>query len=60
MARKARKPKAKAAKAPRKTKAAPKHHEDHIDGCLCEVDVPEHMYTRDEDLPPAKGGVASR
>jgi hypothetical protein len=42
------------------TKAPASHPEDHIDGCLCDVEVPEHLYTRDEDLPPAKGGVASR
>jgi hypothetical protein len=38
----------------------PPHHEDHIDGCLCDVVVPEHLYTRDEDLPVTKGGVARR
>ena len=39
-------------------KAQPRHHEDHIDGCLCDVEVPKHLYTRDEDLPVTKGGVA--
>ena len=55
--------------AAKKTKAASKkiaknapasHPDDHVDGCLCGVQVPAHLYTRDEDLPPAKGGVASR
>jgi len=39
-------------------KAPAPHPEDHVDGCLCDIEVPEHLYTRDEDLPPTKGGVA--
>ena len=50
--KKASKKSGKAVKAP-----AP-HPEDHVDGCLCDIEVPEHLYTRDEDLPPTKGGVA--
>lgn len=61
MAKKARKTasraKSKGRKAAPKQAAAP-HPDDHIDGCLCDVTVPEHLYTRDEDLPPARGGVA--
>jgi hypothetical protein len=60
MAKKARASKAKTRKAAAKTKVSAPHPEDHVDGCLCDVDVPEHLYTRDEDLPPTKGGVASR
>jgi len=64
MAKTAKKPAKKktskpAAKKPA-AKAQARHHEDHIDGCLCEIDVPEHLYTRDEDLPVTKGGVARR
>jgi hypothetical protein len=54
---------AKKSKSPKKkpaAKAEPSHDEHHVDGCLCEVDVPEDLYTRDEDLPAAKGGVARR
>ena len=58
MAKKASTSKSKGRKAPAKTRAAKPHPEDHIDGCLCDFTVPEHLYTRDEDLPPAKGGVA--
>jgi len=64
MAKRTTKSRAKASKKPSKkvakTKAAAPHPEDHVDGCLCDVKVPEHLYTRDEDLPPAKGGVARR
>ncbi|MBV8838032.1 MAG: hypothetical protein JO000_15970 [Alphaproteobacteria bacterium] len=48
----------KAGKKAKKAKAAAPHPEDHVDGCLCDLEVPAHLYTRDEDLPPAKGGVA--
>lgn len=41
-------------------KAPASHPEDHVDGCLCDIEVPEYMLTRDEDLPAAKGGVARR
>jgi hypothetical protein len=61
MAKPAKKKTTKAAKKkPPAAKAQARHHEDHIDGCLCEVEVPEHLYTRDEDLPVTKGGVARR
>ena len=59
MAKKASKSKSKGRKAVPKKASVP-HPDDHIDGCLCDVTVPEHLYTRDEDLPPAKGGVARR
>jgi hypothetical protein len=42
------------------TRAPARHEDDHIDGCLCAMHLPEDLYTRDEDLPAAKGGVASR
>jgi hypothetical protein len=58
MAKPAKKKPSKAAA--KKPKAQPPHHEDHVDGCLCDVKVPEHLYTRDEDLPITKGGVARR
>ncbi len=48
----------KATKAAAKTKAP--HPDDHLDHCLCDYETPAHMYTRDEDLPPTKGGIASR
>jgi hypothetical protein len=55
---------AKKARAKKKATAArrtdPVHHEHHVDACLCDVKVPEHLYTRDEDLPVTKGGVARR
>lgn len=60
MVKSAKKAKASKAKAKRGTKAQPVHHEHHVDGCLCEIEVPEHLYTRDEDLPATKGGVARR
>jgi hypothetical protein len=61
MAKPAKKKTTKAAKKkPPAAKAQARHHEDHIDGCLCEFEVPEHLYTRDEDLPVTKGGVARR
>ena len=52
--------KSKSSKKKSSAKAQPSHDEHHVDGCLCEVEVPEHLYTRDEDLPAAKGGVARR
>jgi hypothetical protein len=60
MARSAKKAKASKAKVKAAKKTQPVHHEHHVDGCLCEVEVPEHLYTRDEDLPVTKGGVARR
>ena len=58
MAKAAKKPKAPKKKSA--AKAQPIHDEHHIDGCLCGSDVPDNLYTRDEDLPAAKGGVARR
>lgn len=52
--------KSKVAKRKSAAKAQPAHPEDHVDGCLCEVEVPAHLFTRDEDLPVTKGGVARR
>jgi hypothetical protein len=60
MAKPAKKKTSKAAAKKPAAKAQPRHHEDHVDGCLCDVKVPEHLYTRDEDLPVTKGGVARR
>lgn len=60
MAKKAKTSKSKSRKAAPKTGASAPHPDDHVDGCLCDFTVPEHLYTRDEDLPPAKGGVARR
>ncbi|MEN3375105.1 MAG: hypothetical protein V7604_460 [Hyphomicrobiales bacterium] len=60
MAKPAKKKTSKAATRKPAAKAPEPHHEDHIDGCLCDVEVPEHLYTRDEDLPVTKGGVARR
>jgi hypothetical protein len=60
MAKAAKKKTSKAAARKPAARAQKPHHEDHIDGCLCDVKVPEHLYTRDEDLPVTKGGVARR
>jgi hypothetical protein len=60
MAKPAKKKTTKAAAKKTIAKVPQPHHEDHIDGCLCDVVVPEHLYTRDEDLPVTKGGVARR
>jgi hypothetical protein len=62
MAKAARKAKATTKKTAKTsvTRAPAKHEDDHVDGCLCEMHLPEDLYTRDEDLPAAKGGVASR
>ena len=54
-----RRAKSPAGRTPKARKHAP-HPDDRIDGCLCDVEVPASLYTRDEDLPPAKGGVAKR
>ena len=60
MAKPAKKKTSKAAAKKPAAKASKPHPEDHLDGCLCDVEVPEHLYTRDEDLPVTKGGVARR
>jgi len=60
MAKQAKKAKSKPARKTSAAKVEPKHQEDHVDACLCDFEVPGHLYTRDEDLPVTKGGVARR
>ena len=32
-------------------------HEDHVDGCVCDIELDDDEVTSDADLPEATGGV---
>ena len=32
-------------------------NEEHVDGCLCDLEVTDDEATEDDELPPAEGGI---
>jgi len=31
--------------------------EEHVDGCLCDIEIADEEVTEDDELPPAEGGI---